>query len=42
VIQTKRPASPGLEAFIDKTIELVKARGCNPAVFIGMRRQQGP
>jgi hypothetical protein len=42
-MQTKRPASPApLETFIDKTIELVKARGHNPTVFIGMGRQQGP
>jgi hypothetical protein len=38
---TKPTASPALEAFIDKSIELAKERGYNPAVFIGMRRQYG-
>jgi hypothetical protein len=38
---TKRAASPGLEAFIDETLELAKARGYVPTVFIGMRRQYG-
>jgi hypothetical protein len=38
---TERIASPGLEAFIDKTIELAKARGYIPTIFIGMRRQHG-
>ena len=38
---TKRTASPALEALIDKSIELAKERGYNPAVFIGMRRQYG-
>jgi hypothetical protein len=38
---TKRTASPALEAFIDKSIELAKERGYNPAIFIGMRRQYG-
>jgi hypothetical protein len=38
---TERTASPGLEAFIDKTIELAKARGYVPTIFIGMRRQYG-
>jgi hypothetical protein len=37
----KRTASAALEAFIDKSIELAKERGYNPAVFIGMRRQYG-
>jgi hypothetical protein len=36
-----RVASPGLEAFIDKSIELSKARGYNPSVFMGMRRHHG-
>jgi hypothetical protein len=34
-------ASAALEAFIDKTIELAKARGYNPTIFQGMRRQHG-
>jgi hypothetical protein len=38
---TERTASPALEAFIDKTIELAKARGYNPTTFIGMRHQYG-
>jgi hypothetical protein len=38
---TNRTASPALEAFIDKSIELAKARRYNPTVFIGMRRQHG-
>jgi hypothetical protein len=38
---TKRAASPSLEAFIDESIELSKARGYNPMIFIGMRRQHG-
>jgi hypothetical protein len=38
---TERIASPGLEAFIDETIALAKARGYIPAIFIGMRRQYG-
>src|SRR5216684_1836480 len=35
---TERTASPALEAFIDKTIELAKGRGYNPTTFIGMTR----
>ena len=38
---TKATASPALEAFIDKSIELAKERGYNPAVFIAMRHQYG-
>ena len=38
---TERTASPALEAFIDKSIELAKERGYNPGIFIGMRRQYG-
>ena len=38
---TKRTASPALEAFIDKSIELAKQREYNPAIFVGMRRQYG-
>jgi hypothetical protein len=38
---TERTASPALEAFIDKSIELAKERGYNPTIFIGMRRQHG-
>jgi hypothetical protein len=38
---TERTASPALESFIDKTIELAKGRGYNPATFIGMRHQYG-
>ena len=38
---TQRTASPALEAFIDKTIELARERGYNPTVFQGMRRQYG-
>jgi len=38
---TERIASPALEAFIDRTIELAKARGYIPTIFIGMRRQYG-
>jgi hypothetical protein len=38
---TERAASPALEAFIDKTIELAKGRGYNPTIFIGMRNQYG-
>jgi hypothetical protein len=38
---TKRTASPALEAFIDKSIELAKEREYNPAVFVAMRRQYG-
>jgi hypothetical protein len=38
---TIREASPVLEAFIDETIKLAKARGYNPTVFIAMRRQHG-
>jgi hypothetical protein len=38
---TERTASPALEAFIDKTIELARERGYNPIIFIGMRRQYG-
>jgi hypothetical protein len=40
-MRAKRTASPALEAFIDKSIELAKERGYNPAVFIAMRRQYG-
>jgi hypothetical protein len=36
-----RTASPGLEAFIDETVKLAKARGYNPTIFIAMRRQHG-
>jgi hypothetical protein len=36
---TDRVASPGLEAFIDETLERAKARGYVPTV--GMRRQYG-
>ena len=38
---TERKASPALEAFIDRTIELAKERGYNPTVFRGMRAQHG-
>jgi hypothetical protein len=38
---THRPASPSLEAFIDETIKLAKARGYSPTIFVGMRRQYG-
>jgi|SRR5579863_1264125 len=38
---TDRPASPSLEAFIDETIKLAKARGYSPTIFVGMRRQYG-
>jgi hypothetical protein len=38
---SERTASSALEAFIDRGIELAKARGYNPTVFIGMRRQYG-
>ncbi len=38
---TERTASPALEAFIGKSVELAKERGYNPAIFIGMRRQYG-
>jgi hypothetical protein len=38
---TERIASPALEAFIDKTIELAKERGYNPTTFVGMRHQYG-
>jgi hypothetical protein len=38
---TERVASPSLEAFIDKSIELSKARGYNPTIFTGMRHQHG-
>jgi hypothetical protein len=38
---TERTASPALEAFIDKTIELAKERGYNPTIFVGMRHQYG-
>lgn len=34
-------ASPALEAFIDRSIEISKARGYNPTIFIGMRHQHG-
>jgi hypothetical protein len=36
-----RTASPALEAFIDKSIDLAKAQGYNPTIFIGMRHQYG-
>jgi len=38
---TERTASPALEAFIGKSIDLAKERGYNPATFVGMRRQYG-
>ncbi|WP_438279210.1 hypothetical protein [Nitrobacter sp.] len=38
---TERIGSPTLEAFIDKSIELSKARGYNPVIFTRMRRQRG-
>jgi hypothetical protein len=38
---SERTASPGLEAFINKMIELAKPRGYVPTLFIGMRRQYG-
>jgi hypothetical protein len=38
---TERTASPALEAFIDKSIDLAKERGYNPTIFIGMRHQYG-
>ena len=34
-----RTASLGLEAFIDETLKLAKARGYNPTIFSGMRQQ---
>jgi hypothetical protein len=38
---SERIASPALEAFIDKSIELAMKRGYNPTIFIGMRHQHG-
>jgi hypothetical protein len=40
-MSTERTASPALEAFIDKSIDLAKERGYNPTIFIGMRHQYG-
>jgi hypothetical protein len=40
-MRSERTTSPGLEAFIDKTIELAKARGYVPSIFIAMRHQCG-
>ena len=40
-MEPKRKASPGLEAFIDKAIELAKEHGYHPTIFQGMRRQHG-
>jgi hypothetical protein len=37
----ERTASLGLEAFIDEGIQLAKARGYVPTVFISMRHQYG-
>ena len=36
-----RTASPALEAFIDETLKLAKAKGYNPTVFVAMRHQYG-
>jgi hypothetical protein len=36
-----RVASPELEAFIDRMLELAKPRGYVPTIFISMRRQYG-
>ena len=40
-MRTEQVASSGLEAFIDQTIELARARGYIPTIFISMRRQYG-
>jgi len=40
-MRPERAASVGLEAFIDRSIELAKARKYIPTVFIGMRHQYG-
>jgi hypothetical protein len=40
-MEPKRKASSGLEAFIDKAIELANERGYHPTIFQGMRRQHG-
>jgi hypothetical protein len=37
----KRLASPELEAFVDESLRLSKARGHNPSVFVAMRHQLG-